>query len=121
MTDVINYCDLYVHAAEIELEGIACLEAITCGKMVIVSNSKKSATKNFVIDDNCIFKSNNPKDLAKVMDFWLENPSLKKQYEEKYLKDSKKYNQNYCMEQMEQMIVETAKKVKKQSSNNQDK
>ncbi len=104
--DALNYCDLYVHPAEHELEGISCLEAIACGKLTIVSNSKLSATKNFAIDEKCIFKKRNPRDLARVIDYWLDHPDEKKKYEELYLKSSVAYNQEECMKKMEQMIIE---------------
>ena len=104
--DVINYSDLYVHPAEIELEGIACLEAIACGKLTIVSDSKLSATKDFAVDDKCIFKCRHPKDLARVIDFWIENPELKKEYEEKYLNSASVFNQEECMKRMEQMLLD---------------
>ncbi len=52
--DVLNYADIYVHPAQIELEGISCLEAIAVGKLTIVSDSKLSATRYFAVDDSCI-------------------------------------------------------------------
>lgn len=114
--DVLNYCDLYVHPAEVELEGIACIEAIACGKMTIVSNSKLAATKGFAIDDKCIFKNRNPKDLARVIDYWIDHPQERKEYEEKYLRSASDYNQELCMQKMEQMIVEVSGE-KKQTKN----
>ena len=111
--DVINYCDIYVHPAEIELEGIACLEAIACGKLTIVSDSKLAATKNFAVDDKCIFKCRKPKDLARVLDFWIEHPDLKKEYEQKYLEKSIVFNQEECMKRMEQMLTDVVNKKEK--------
>lgn len=112
--DVLNYSDFYVHPAEAELEGIACLEAIACGKMTLVSNSKLSATKEFAIDDKCIFKCRNPKDLARVLDYWIEHPEEKAEYEKKYLETSTVYNQDECMKKMERILFEVidAKKRK---------
>ena len=110
--DVLNFCDMYVHPAEIELEGIACLEAIMCGKLTIVSDSVLSATKEFAIDNKCIFKKRNPKDLARVIDYWIEHPQEKKEYEQKYLESSKVFNQNECMKQMEAMMKEVIAKHK---------
>lgn len=107
--DAVNYSDLYVHPADVELEGIACLEAICCGKLTIVSDSKLSATKDFVVDEKCIFKHRNAKSLAKVIDFWLDNPTLKREYEERQLNYAKVYSQKECMEMMEQMILEVVK------------
>ncbi len=114
--DVLNYSDMYVHPAEMELEGISCLEAIVCGKLTIVSDSKLSATKEFAIDDTCIFKHRNPKDLAKVIDYWIDRPELRKQYEQKYLESSCVFNQEECMKQMENMM-KTVIQNKKQKGN----
>ncbi len=104
--DVLNYSDMYIHPAEVELEGISCLEAIACGKLTIVSDSKLSATKDFAIDEKCIFKCRNPKDLARVIDYWYERPEERKIYEQKYLESAKIFNQDECMKQMEKMMFE---------------
>ena len=110
--DVLNYADIYVHPAEFELEGISCLEAVTCGKLTIVSNSPLSATKEFAIDEKCIFKNRNAKSLALVIDYWIEHPEEKKLYEKKYLNSAIAYNQNACMERMEKMFVEMTNEKK---------
>lgn len=106
MAKVLNYCDIYAHTAQIELEGIACIEAICAGKLVLVSDSKKSATKNYAVDEKCIFKNNNPKDLARVIDYWIEHPEEKLLVEQKYLESAHLYDQEECMNRMEDMIKE---------------
>lgn len=88
------------------MEGIACLEAIACGKMTIVSDSKNSATKDFAIDEKCVFKHKNPKDLACVIDYWISNPEKRIEYENRYLNSSIVYRQEDCMRKMEKMIME---------------
>lgn len=119
--DVLNACDLYVHPAEAELEGIACLEAIACGKMTIVSDSKLSATKEFAVDEKCIFKNRNPKDLARVIDYWIEHPEEKQEYEKKYLENSTVFNQDECMKKMEQMLLEVIDAKKRQEEGKEEK
>lgn len=104
--DVLNYADIYVHPAEAELEGISCLEAIVCGKLTVVSDSKHAATKEFAIDESCIFKNRKPKSLAKVIDYWIEHPELKKTYEQKYWESAVAFRQDLCMQQMEAMMQE---------------
>lgn len=112
MIDVINYCDLYVHPAVDELEGIACLESIACGKLTLVSDSKNSATKDFAVDDKCIFKKRNARDLARKIDYWLGSPEQKAIYEKLYLENSLVYSQEECMEKMSQMISDVLRKKK---------
>jgi glycosyltransferase involved in cell wall biosynthesis len=115
--DVLNYADLYVHPAEVELEGISCLEAIAVGKMTIVSSSPRSATRTFALDDSCIFKKRNAKDLARVIDFWIEHPQKRKFYEQKYLEQAVVYDQTECMKKMEEMITEVYNEKQKAKSN----
>ena len=109
--DVLNYSDIYVHPAQIELEGISCLEAIAVGKLTIVSDSKLSATRYFAIDDSCIFKNRDEKDLARVLDYWIENPEKRAEYADKYLNSAVAYNQTECMKRMEKMIFECIDQV----------
>lgn len=110
--DVLNYADLYVHPAEFELEGISCLEAVACGKLTIVSDSKQSATKEFAVDEKCIFKNRNVKSLTALIEYWIENPTERKEYEEKYLRSAITYAQDECMRRMEEMIFEVGEKKK---------
>lgn len=102
--DVLNYCDMYVHPAIIELEGIACIEAIACGKLTIVSDSKLSATKGFAVDERCVFKHKKPKDLARAIDFWIDNPIEREKVADKYYNSGAGFDQNKCMLLMEKMI-----------------
>lgn len=109
IADVINYCDMYIHPAEIELEGISCLEAIFCGKLTIVSDSKLSATRGFAVDKKCVFKCRRPKDLARVIDYWVDHPEEKKECEAKYLASAKNLRLENCMEQMGKFLQEAHK------------
>lgn len=102
--DVLNYSDLYVHPAVAELEGIACLEAMCIGKMTIVSDSKKSAPRLFAASKECIFKARNPKDCARLIDYYIENKEDTMRLSEIYLNRANSYNQDECMKKMGEMI-----------------
>ena len=109
MIKTINYSDLYVHPAEIEAEGIACLEAISCGLVPVISDSPRCATKMYALDDMNKFIYNKPADLAKKIDYWISHPDEKAKRSAEY----EKYAQNLlsldaCMDRMEQMLTETA-------------
>ena len=106
---------MYVHPAEIELEGIACLEAISCGKLTIVSDSTKSATRYFAVDKKCIFKNRNPKDLARVIDYFIEHPNESKKIANLYLQSENIQSQQDCLKQMEQMMLEVVNENKRKN------
>lgn len=113
LVNVINYSDLYVHPAEVEIEAIACLEAISCGVVPVIANSQKSATKTFALDERNLFRNRDYFDLAKKIDYWLENPEENQKCSEKYLGYATKFNQNSCMDSMEKMLIETIEQYKK--------
>ena len=90
--EVLNYTDLYVHASDYEIEGIACIEAISCGVVPVISNSKYCATKDFAVDkEHCWFKHGSPKDLRKKIEWFYENQDELNRLKDIYLEESKKY------------------------------
>ncbi len=74
LCSLFNYADLYIHPADIEVEGMSCLEAIACGCVPIVSDSAKSATPQFTTHKQSIFHHGDYHDLAKKIDWWIEHP-----------------------------------------------
>lgn len=113
MIDLLNFSDLYVHPAEVELEGIACLEAVVCGLVPVVSDSKRSATKDFALTEHNIFKCNNASDLKNKIEYWIEHKEEKKDYKNKYINFGKKFDQESCMDLMEQMFEDVLAKREK--------
>ena len=106
LIDVINAADLYVHPAEIEIEAISCLEAISCGKVPLIADSPRSATRGFALTERNLFRCNDPRDLAERMDWWLEHPDERRACSERYLGYAQQFDYERCMDKMEQMIIE---------------
>ncbi|MDD4110895.1 MAG: glycosyltransferase [Clostridia bacterium] len=113
LVKTINYADLYVHPAEIEIEAIACLEAITCGVVPVIANSPRCATKSFALDDRNLFKNKDSKDLANKIDYWIEHSKEKQECSKNYLGYTTKFDQDYCMDKMEEMLIETIENYNK--------
>ena len=109
LPDVINYCDLYVHTSSVEIEAISCLEAISCGVVPCISDSKKSATSKFALVKQSHFKNDNAKDLANKIDWWIEHKDFLKEMSPKYSEFAKQFSFESCMEKMEQMLLEVIK------------
>ncbi len=104
MVDCINYADLYVHPAEIEIEAIACLEAIACGLVPVIANSPRCATKAFALDEKNLFKNKDSKDLCKKIEYWIEHPEEKMSRSAEYLGFATEFDQDNCMDNMEKML-----------------
>ncbi len=104
--DVLHGADLYVHTATVEIEAIACLEAIVCGLVPVICDSPKSATKAFALDENNLFPMKNSDALAAKIDFWYENEELKGEYLKRYKQMIGAFDQKECMEKMEKMLFD---------------
>lgn len=105
LINTINYSDLYVHPAEIEIEAIACLEAISCGLVPVISDSPRSATRYFALTENNLFACNDSVNLAQKIDYWLEHPEEKMAVSQAYLNYKNKFDHDACMDAMEKMIL----------------
>jgi glycosyltransferase involved in cell wall biosynthesis/1-acyl-sn-glycerol-3-phosphate acyltransferase len=70
---LINMSDLYVHASDAEIEGISCMEAMACGVVPVISDSKLSATKAFALHPNSLFHAEDENSLTEKLNYWIEN------------------------------------------------
>jgi len=75
LIDLIRDCDLYVHASDVEIEGMSCLEAFACGLVPVISDSRRSATGQFALEPRNLFRAGDPSSLAARIDEWIEDPA----------------------------------------------
>ncbi len=66
--------DLLVHASEVELEGMAVLEALGAGTPALIADAPHSASRQFAVSADFLFRPNDPADLARRLDALLEDP-----------------------------------------------
>lgn len=121
LLSLLHGADLYVHTAIIEIEAIACLEAIVSGLIPVINNSPRSATKAFALDGNNLFKLNDANDLAAKIDFWYEHPELIKEYKARYKSIIGNFDQKECMHKMEEMLLSAIEMKKNQAKNDEQK
>ena len=106
LLELYQTADVYVHASEVELEGMAAVEAMRCGCPAILADSATSATRQFALDENHLFHPGDAWELARRLDecfekrTWLEGErqrtlesvknlglhSIIAEYEKSYLK-----------------------------------
>ena len=109
LSDLLCMSDLYCHTSYAEIEAISCLEALACGCVPVISDSKESATSKFSLCEESTYHFPSAKSLAKKIDYWFEHPEEKKIWSKKYQELGKSFNYDDCMLEMEKMIVENAK------------
>ncbi len=106
LMDLIAMSDLYVHAADMEIEAMSCMEAFAGGLVPVIANSKKSATPQFALDDRSLFEAGNSEALARKIDYWIEHEQERKEMEHAYSNLANKYNLDRCVLQAEAMFAE---------------
>lgn len=118
LCDVLNLADLYIHTSEVEIEAISCLEALACGIVPLISNSPKSATNKFALTPESTFEFNNVKSLTKQIEYWFENREKIQEMSGKYRDFALTFDFDKCMEEMEQMLLETIENYKNEKERN---
>lgn len=103
LVDLINSCDLYVHASDAEIEGISCMEALSCGLVPVISDSKLSATAQFALDKRSLFRAGDASDLARQMDYWFDHPEERSAMEGLYTQKGEDMRVSRCVRQAEAM------------------
>lgn len=106
LQNLIGMCDLYVHPADAEIEAISCIEAFASGLVPVISNSERSATPQFALDDRSLFSPGDSDNLAEKIDYWLSNPEERKKMERRYSEHGRQFAIDRCAEAMEEMFRE---------------
>ena len=89
---VYNACDIFILPSIAELEGIVVLEAMSCGKPVIIANAKNSASKYFIKENGFLFDPKSEKDLCEKILMLTENKTLRENMGKKSLEIVKNYD-----------------------------
>ncbi len=104
LRDVLAMSDLYVHAADAEIEAIGCLEAVATGLVPVISDSRASATGQFALDERSLFHAGDAGDLARAIDYWIEHGDERARMAPAYAEVGKEHALDVCVPQIEDML-----------------
>lgn len=105
LISLIRSCHLYVHASDIEIEGISCIEAFSCGLVPVISDSRKSATAQFALYPESLFKAGSSASLAERIDYWLENEERRKEAGKAYASYGREYDIAHSVSKIERVYA----------------
>lgn len=76
LTELYEQATLFLHASEVELEGMAALDAMAAGLPLLIANSPHSATRAMAAGPEFLFTPGDPDDLAAHIDRLLDTPAM---------------------------------------------
>ena len=98
-----NASDVFVLPSFAELEGMVVLEAMACGKPIIISDAKMSASRFFVDGNGFLFKTEDHLDLAHQILKLIKNADLRKAMGKVSLEKSKQYDIEKSVDKLEEV------------------
>ncbi len=101
LIELYQTCDLFIHAGEIELEGMSVMEAMASSLPVIISDSKDSAAKDFAVNPFSLFHFPSKDDLVTKINYWLSNPKARAEVAELNFQTAKAYSHSASCRQLE--------------------
>ena len=107
---VMSKADLVVHCADVEVEGMACMEAFAAGCVPIIADSPLSSTASYALTEHNLFPAGDSQKLAKQIDYWYENPTKLKKMRQTYREYAKNLTVRKSAEKALNMMRELEKK-----------
>lgn len=105
-----NASDIFILPSLAELEGMVVLEAMACGKPIIVADAVMSASRYFVNGNGFLFKEKDSEDLARQALKLITNADLRKKFGEISLEKIKAYDIHQSVTKLEEVYYSVLKK-----------
>ncbi|MFP4078368.1 MAG: glycosyltransferase [Candidatus Izemoplasmataceae bacterium] len=98
--------DVYVHASDIEIEAIACIEAFATGLVPIIADAPYSATKQFALTDHNLFSHGRPDSLSSKIDWMIDHPEERMSLSRRYIEYARGFTLESTVDALETMFKE---------------
>ena len=91
---------LYIHCAEIEVEGLSCLEAVREGIVPIIAEGWLIGTSTFALCPESLYPVFDSKALAERIDWWIEHPEKRNEMAQRYADSARNYDNDKTIESL---------------------
>ena len=111
LRDLMCANDVYVHCADVEVEGMSCMEAFACGCVPVISDASLSSTRAYALTGHNIFSHANAANLAAKLDWLYENRSDLSALSRQYIEYAQGLGVHGCAEKVLAMMGEACNQV----------
>ena len=102
----IRRADLYVHCANVEIEGMGCMEAFAQGTVPLIADSELSSTSAYAITEKNRYQAGNAEELAGKIDFWFEHQDELPEMGQRYIDLARTLTIEASAKKVRQMMLE---------------
>ena len=113
LREEVKKADLYVHCANVEIEGMACMEAFAAGTVPIIADSKLSSTSVYALTDKNMYLAGDSDDLAKKIDYWFENRTELSEMGKRYIALAQTLSIEKSAEKVREMMMSVLEESRK--------
>ena len=110
LTEKCRHADLYVHCANVEVEGLSCLEALQQEVVPVIAAGPITATSQFALDERSVFPIGDTRALAERIDYWIEHPAERRQMARRYVEAMDNYDIQRSVEALVRMFEQATQK-----------
>jgi glycosyltransferase involved in cell wall biosynthesis len=100
LVDYFSTADLFIHASEVELEGMSVLESMSAGLPALIANAPESAASRFALNDDFSFPSGDAAALAAKIDALIEDRSKLEAAREPYRERAHQFDFDASVDKM---------------------
>jgi glycosyltransferase involved in cell wall biosynthesis len=106
---LLRSADLLVHGSELELEGMAVLEALGCALPALIADAPGSAARHLALGEELRFAPGDPADLARKLDALLDDPARRQALRGRALEVAGRYTLASSVERLEALYQRVAR------------
>ena len=111
----IRRADLYVHCANVEIEGMGCMEAFAQGTVPLIADSELSSTSAYAITERNRYQAGNVEELSGKIDDWFEHQDMLPTMGQRYIDLARTLTIEESAKKVRQMMLEAIQE-KRQSA-----
>jgi 1,2-diacylglycerol 3-alpha-glucosyltransferase len=100
LLDRFRTADLFIHASEVELEGMSVLEAMSAGLPALIANAPESAASSFALNDDFSFPAGDAVALSAKIDALIDDRAKLEAAREPYRQRAHQFDFNASVDKM---------------------